>query len=93
MDSLKNNINSSVKKEIRINDKTVIKVIKKGVSNSKLVEEGIISSNDAEMDSRARTAVSSEKRKARICKKPIAVYDKKTKEAYMVDSEGKRVKN
>lgn len=86
-----NNENSSIKKEITINDK-VIKVVKAGVPRYKLVEEGLISINDAEMDSRARMAVNTEKRKARICKKPMAVYDNKTKEAYMIDADGKRLK-
>lgn len=84
-------MNSSVvKKDIKVNDMT-IKVIKKNVSTSKMVEEGIISASDAEMDKRARAAVSIAKRQAKVCNKPIALYDKKQKKPYIVNPDGERI--
>lgn len=49
-----------------------------------MVEKGVISAQDAEMDRRAREAVSIAKRQAKVCKKPIAMYDKKQKKPYFV---------
>lgn len=82
--------NSVVKKEIKINDMT-IKVIKKNVSTVKMVEDGVISKNDAEMDKRARAAVSMAKRQAKVCNKPVAMYDKKQKKPYMMNAAGERI--
>lgn len=75
--------NSIIKKEIKIDNMT-IKVIKKNISTEELVEKGVISAQDAEMDRRAREAVSIAKRQAKVCKKPIAMYDKKQKKPYFV---------
>lgn len=82
--------NSIIKKDIKINDMT-IKVIKKNVSTSKMVEGGVISENDVEMDRRARAAVSIAKKQAKVCNKPIAMYDKKQRKPYMVNAAGERV--
>lgn len=82
--------NSIVKKDIKVNDMT-IKVIKKNVSTSKMVENGVISENDAEMDKRAKAAVAMAKQQAKVCNKPIAMYDKKQKKPYMVNSVGERI--
>lgn len=79
-----------IKKELKVNNMT-IKVAKKRISPKTFLEAGIISENDMEMDQRARTAVNMEIKKAKVCKKPIAVYDKKTKKSYLVDFEGKRI--
>ncbi len=73
-------------------DNMEVKVAKKRVTNAKLLESGILSPDDADMDKRARQAVSSAKRKAKVCKKPLAVYDKNKKTPYLVDSDGKQVK-
>ena len=72
-------------------DNMEIKVAKKRVSNAKLLESGILSPDDADMDKRARQAVSSAKRKAKVCNKQIAVYDKKNKTSFLVDADGKQV--
>lgn len=81
---------SVIKKEITING-VAVRVIKKNTTRKKMLEQGIITINDAEMDKRARTAVNMEKRKARVCKKPLAIYDKMEGKAYLVDSDGKKV--
>lgn len=49
-----------------------------------------ISSRDAEMDLRAEQAVKAAIEKAKICKKPIAKYDKVSKRAYLEYSDGVR---
>lgn len=84
------NQGSVVKKVVIVNGST-IKVMKKGSSKKKMLAEGIISENDLEMDYRAAEAVSIEKRKAKVCNKPLAIYDNEKKEAYLVDASGKRV--
>ena len=81
--------NSIVKKEIKIDDMT-IKVIKRNISTAKLVEQGVISEQDAEMDKRAREAVSIAKRQAKVCNKPIAMYDKETEKPYLVTASGRK---
>ena len=63
-----------------------ITVVKKNVSKTKLLKAGLISEEDADMDSRARMAVSMAKKSAKVCKKPIAVYDIKKHEAKLVTS-------
>ncbi len=73
-------------------DNMEVKVAKKRVTSAKLIESGILSPDDADMDKRARQAVSSAKRRAKVCNKPLAVYDKDTKTPLLVDSDGKRVK-
>lgn len=73
-------------------DNMTVKVAKKGISNTKFIESGILLPDDADMDKRARQAISSAKNKAKVCNKPLAVYDKKTQTAYLVDSNGKQVK-
>ena len=50
------------------------------------MKAGLISKEDADMDSRARMAVSMAKKSAKVCKKPIAVYDIKKHEAKLVTS-------
>ena len=74
-----------ISKEIKINNMS-IKVVKKNVSKTQLLEAGIISAEDADMDCRAREAVNMAKKSAKICKKPIAVYDLKTHEAKLIPS-------
>lgn len=50
-----------------------------------------ISKNDAEMDVRAREAVKSAINRAKICKKPIAKYDKMSKRAYIETVDGEKI--
>ena len=83
-------MNPVIKKDIVINNMT-IKVVKKNISTAKMVENGIISEQDAEMDKRAREAVDIAKRQATVCNKPIAVYDKKSKEPSLLDASGERI--
>lgn len=68
-----------------------VKVIKKNMSSAKMIAGGIISEQDAEMDKRVRTAVSIAKKEAKVRNKPIAVYDKIEKKAYLIDAFGKRI--
>ncbi len=73
-------------------DNMEIKVAKKRVSNAKLLESGILSPDDADMDKRVKQAVSSAIKRTKVCKKPLAVYDKNQKKPFLVDSDGKQVK-
>ena len=82
----------SVIKHIVKIDNMEVKVAKKRVTSVKMLESGILSPDDTDMDKRARQAVSSAKRKAKVCNKPVALYDKKEKTPYFVDSNGKMVK-
>lgn len=82
--------NSVIKKDIVIND-MVIKVVKKNTSTAKMLENGVISEQDAEMDKRAREAVAIAKRQAKVCNKPIAIYDRKSKKPYLVNSSGEKI--
>lgn len=50
-----------------------------------------ITENDAEMDKRAVQAVKAAISKAKICKKPVAKYDPKTKTAYIEYPDGRKV--
>lgn len=61
-----------------------VNVVRSGVSQSTLLEEGIISIEDVEIDRRAKAAVSMAKKAAKVCKKPLAVYNRKTKTAELV---------
>lgn len=49
-----------------------------------------ITSNEAEMDARARQAVKAAVQKAVFCKKPIAKYDKTAKKAYIEYANGEK---
>lgn len=62
----------------------VIKVI------SRDEEKNMISVSDSEMDIRAVEAVKAAINKAKICKKPIAGYDKERKTAYIEYANGDR---
>lgn len=54
------------------------------------VQKDFISNSDEEMDARATQAVKSAVEKAKFCKKPIARYDKETKQAYVEYADGER---
>jgi hypothetical protein len=68
-------------KTLEINGMT-IKVVKKDEVDDFLLDD------DKEMDNRAIQAVNAALSKAKVCKKPIAKYDPKTKKAYIVGSSG-----
>ncbi len=53
-------------------------------------QTGYISESDAEMDARASHAVKVAIEKAKICKKPVAKYDKVNKKAYLEYANGER---
>lgn len=62
----------------------IIKVI------SRQEEKEILSASDSEMDRRAVEVVKAAINKAKICKKPIAGYDKEKKAAYIECANGDR---
>ena len=47
-----------------------------------------ISSDDLDMDRRAKAAVNSAINKAKVCKLPVAKYDKRKKKAYVEKPDG-----
>ena len=49
-----------------------------------------LSQEDKDMDIRAKEAVKAALEKAKVYKKPIALYDIETKRAYIEDAEGNR---
>ena len=62
----------------------VIKVV------SKEEEKSTLTVSDSEMDERAIEAIKAAINKAKICKKPIAGYDKEKKRAYVEYANGER---
>lgn len=50
-----------------------------------------ISQEDSDMDTRAKEAVKGAVNRAKVCKKPIAKYDKINKKAYIETPEGERI--
>lgn len=57
---------------------------------SRKEEKKTLTMSDREMDERAVEAVKAAINKAKICKKPIAGYDKEKKAAYIEYANGKR---
>lgn len=53
-------------------------------------EKSTLTASDSEMDERAVEAVKAAINKAKICKKPIAGYDKEKKAAYVEYTNGER---
>ena len=62
----------------------VIKVV------SREEEKTILTSSESEMDARAVEAVMAAINKAKVCKKPIAGYDKERKVAYVEYANGEK---
>ena len=62
----------------------VIKVV------SREEEKNTLTVSDSEMDARATEAVKAAINKAKICKKPVAGYDKEKKAAYVEYANGER---
>ena len=53
-------------------------------------EKEIVTESDNEMDARATEAVKAAINKAKICKKPVAGYDKENRAAYIEYANGER---
>ena len=53
-------------------------------------EKEIVTESDNEMDARATEAVKAAINKAKICKKPVAGYDKENRVAYIEYANGER---
>lgn len=70
-------------KEKKVGNRTIL-VVRKSEAQDVLTE------NEREMDYRAQKAVEAAINKAKVCNKPIARYDRKTKETYM-ELNGERV--
>lgn len=49
-----------------------------------------LTNNDREMDIRAEAAVKAAIRKAKVCKKPIALYDVEARRAYLQYPDGEK---
>lgn len=81
---------SVIKKTLNINGMTV-NVIKGRSSKKALLEQGVLTPDDIDMDCRARAAVNTVKHRARICNRPIAIYDSKTGESFLVNSRGEKL--
>lgn len=62
----------------------VINVVKQGE------EKSTLTSSEQEMDIRAVAAVNAAINRAKVCKKPVAVYDKEKKAAYVEYANGER---
>ena len=69
---------------IRTSSGKIIKVV------SQEEEKNTLTVSDNEMDERAIEAVKAAINKAKICKKPIAGYDKEKKAAYVEYANGER---
>lgn len=73
-----------MKKTIKFDNMQTITVI------TKESPEHSVSANDAEMDKRACEAVRAAINRATTCKKPIAMYDKQRKQAYIATPDGEK---
>ncbi|MDD6796691.1 MAG: hypothetical protein PUE71_00190 [Clostridia bacterium] len=67
-----------------------IKVARKNAATKTLESQGIITVSEAEMDARAQEAIKIAVKRAKICNKPVAVYDKSTKKTYLEYADGER---
>ena len=67
------------------------KRIKVGNHSIKVVSSNeAVSPDDKQMDIRVTTAVNSAIKKAKVCNKPIAKYDRRTKKAYVMQANGEK---
>lgn len=71
-------------KTLRMEDGRKVNVFTNAEHNS------VISNKDIEMDKRAQQAVHAAVEKARFCKKPVAMYDKVQKKAYIRYANGEK---
>lgn len=74
-----------MKKTIRLDNGLIVTVVDADSVASDLTPE------DAEMDYRAREAVAAAIHRAKVCKKPIARYDPKSKQVYVEMPNGERI--
>lgn len=72
-------------RSVKINGNQVVIVVSAEGS------EEAITLNDAEMDVRAREAVKSAINRAKVCKKPVARYDRERRKAYIETADGERI--
>ena len=82
---------TGVKKEpVILKSGRKVTVAQKNYSSKGLVQSGVISSRDYEMDNRATIAVSMAIKKAKVLGKPIAKYDRVTGMTYLEYIDGRR---
>lgn len=67
----------------------VVKVARKNASSKSLVKQGVITEDDERTDVLVRSAVKAAISKAKICEKPIAVYDSAKGKAFLRYPNGK----
>ena len=65
-------------------DGMLVTVVKEGTSDEELLQAGLISEEDMELDRKATEAVAEAIQNAVDKHKPIAVWDRKTREAKLV---------
>ena len=87
---MSNNGKMIKKKELTTKNGMSVRVAYKNASTSRLVSDGIITIEDAEMDRRAKEAISAAIKKNKVCSKPVAIYDRTSHKAYLVCADGKR---
>ena len=81
-----------LKKMTYTNDsQQVISVARKNATSKSLLEGGVLTEEDVEMDRLVKESVKAAIRKAKTCGKPIAVFDKETGKAYLVYEDGRKV--
>lgn len=71
-------------KIIKLSDDRLVTVVSAECSETSVTQD------DAEMDIRAKEAVRSDVNRAKICKKPIARYDRVKKQAYIETANGEK---
>ena len=71
-------------KVVVLNESLSVRVVAPGELNT------VLSPNDRDMDFRATEAVKAAIRRAEVCKKPIARYDKERRRAYIEMPDGER---
>lgn len=70
------------KQQFKTKSGFTVNVAYKIAKTARLVDSGIITDNEAEMDRRAKEAISAAIKKNKVCSKPVAVYDRVNKKAY-----------
>ena len=86
----KNNKSVVQKKEIKTTSGLTVKVAYKSASPKKLMDNGVITEEDVDMDKRAKEAIAVAIKKKKILNKPTAVYDVKCKKTYLEYTNGER---
>ena len=78
------------KNSIKTSSGLTVKVAHKCATRKRLVAGGVITKEDADMDKKAKEAISAAIKKSKVLAKPIAVYDKDSHKTYLEYSDGKR---